>query len=495
MQTLKLNISPAYCGSIRVLTPKIYARVTSTSVATTFGPCVGAKLYRVDVLAIPVSKFDEVDPEFSTNAAMVHNLSCIAAFSAASIRTIFSVLALQIQQDYSFTFNDMGVLQSALLWGYIIGQIPAGFIADRYGGPFVLLAGMGIWSLGCLSMAATPFLAISPLLFLLSIRFLIGLTQSVMAPCISAAASQYFNDSDRALKTSQVYAFYSVGTVFGLSIAPCLLILIGWSRVFLLFGFASFACSLFFLGTLKKNVDKYLFGKHTEVSRKKPENLHQAFLNIVEIMQQCLYYGPEILLLCFTHSVIGFTFFVLQSWMPTIIHRFGIQNFCLLGIVSALPWLVAAIVSVLSGRLSNYLQNEQGWPSLECRRMMQGISCFGGALAMLPFCFIHEPSPWAAISLLSLALATQGFNYAGFHSYVADVAPHDSGILLGITNSCSITAGIVGVLLTGNLASLPNGLITIFSIATVSFLFSGTLWVFRANGKPIYLRKIVTKAN
>lgn len=46
-------------------------------------------------------------------------------------------------------------------------------------------------------------------------------------------------------------------------------------------------------------------------------------------------------LLCFTHSIISWAFFILQSWIPSMIHSLHIGNLETVGVLSALPWLVS----------------------------------------------------------------------------------------------------------------------------------------------------------
>ena len=48
----------------------------------------------------------------------------------------------------------------------------------------------------------------------------------------------------------------------------------------------------------------------------------------------------HILALCWVHSVIGWGFFILQSWIPTYLNHLGMTDLKTVGLLSALPWLV-----------------------------------------------------------------------------------------------------------------------------------------------------------
>ncbi len=68
-------------------------------------------------------------------------------------------------------------------------QIPAGVVADRFGGVHVLLAGLACWS----TMTGLNPLAgytTNPLQTLVVMRAALGLAQSVMMPSVSATAAR-----------------------------------------------------------------------------------------------------------------------------------------------------------------------------------------------------------------------------------------------------------------------------------------------------------------
>ena len=85
---------------------------------------------------------------------------------AAISRVSFSVLPALSQQEYGLKLSDMGILQSSLLMGYVLGQIPAGLVADRLGGVRTLTTGLIVWSVAGIAMAATP-LGLSPSSFMM----------------------------------------------------------------------------------------------------------------------------------------------------------------------------------------------------------------------------------------------------------------------------------------------------------------------------------------
>lgn len=59
----------------------------------------------------------------SDRVLRVFLVACSASIMAAVSRTSFSVLAIPIQERFALSMADMGLIQSSLLFGYIVGQV------------------------------------------------------------------------------------------------------------------------------------------------------------------------------------------------------------------------------------------------------------------------------------------------------------------------------------------------------------------------------------
>ena len=62
-------------------------------------------------------------------------------------RSNISVAAPAIAKEFGLSKTAMGFVFSAFLWAYAIGQIPGGWLGDRFGPRRVLLAIIPFWSL------------------------------------------------------------------------------------------------------------------------------------------------------------------------------------------------------------------------------------------------------------------------------------------------------------------------------------------------------------
>jgi MFS family permease len=151
----------------------------------------------------------------------------------------------------------------------------------------------------------------------------------------------------------------------------------------------------------------------------------------------------QVIVLCACHAVMGWGFFLLQNWLPLYLASLGPQALVETGRLSSMPWLAAALVGMLMGSASDGLI-QWGLPILSVRRLMQCISFFGCALAVLPLALHPQPGLGLATACLTTNLAAYSVSYGGFHAYLQDVAGKRAGVLQGLTNSCSILTGIAG---------------------------------------------------
>jgi len=405
-----------------------------------------------------------------TSRPPVFELACGAAVMAAVARNSFTLLAVPISTELSLSMADIGAVQSALLTGYLVGQIPAGHWADKFGGLRTLMLGLLVWSLLGAATMVVPMMA-SPLIALLLLRGGLGLGQSVLMPAISATAAQNFSPAERGDKTSGIYSFYSLGTVLGLVATPFVAEIVGWTGCIGAVGVVGLAIALYGLtnigaaaGSGDRSGDPSVIATTEEPKR--------------ALETTSLWNNTGILLLCcWTHFVIGFGFFTLQQWMPLFLNGY-VADLKVLGLISSLPWMGTALVSAASGRLSLYLARERQWSALRIRKFMQTSSSMGIAACLLPLVVLPDPGATLAVTCMCFAVSFQGMCYPGYHSYVQDTFSNEAGVVLALTNSWSIVAGVCGNLLCGMMAGdFPR----VFGVVTCLYLVSAATFFFGAS--------------
>ena len=82
---------------------------------------------------------------------------------------------------------------------------------------------------------------------------------------------------------------------------------------------------------------------------------------------------------------------------------------------------------------------------------------------------------------------TKHCNQTLYDCAMQDVAPENAGKLLGITNTCGTAVGILGNILTGNIAASQGGYSAVFALIGACYISSFAVWHFFVNGHNIVL--------
>eukprot|EP00798_Chlamydomonas_sp_ICE-L_P012598 gene12598-15824_t len=437
---------------------------------------------------------------------LVAAISAVAMMLCNFNRSNFTMLLPAMSNDLGFTLSQMGGLQSATLFGYMVGQLPSGYLSDRFGGERVLLAGLVLWSMsmGVMSLVgSTP----QPSLAVLISRLLFGLTSAVAIPAVSAMAAKWVPPETKASTLASIYALFNIGGVLGLVLTPYVANMLGWAPSFLAVSGVGFVWAAF--GWMALNyVTKGSTGRSVDAGSSTTEQAtsiassssssgdatspSKSSLQEAEEEKQAgtalaTKQRLHVIILCWAHAVIGWGFFVMQSWLPMYMKSLGVASLADAGALSGLPWTAAAIVGAWAGRAADGLITEKGIERLRVRRGMHAVSTIGCGLSILPLVVASSHmTPALATFFIVLFASCNSFSFGGFHAYIQDVAESQAGITLGLTNSCSIAMGILGNLGTGYIVEATGSYASIFLIAVLLYLSSCAIFLTAMDGTKLY---------
>lgn len=356
-------------------------------------------------------------------------------------RNILSPVMGVIQKDWGLSKSELGLMSTVFFIAYAIMQIPAGFLADRFGRVKVLVSGYILFGIGTILSGFAPGL----MLFLL-MRVLTGLGEGTYYGPQYAISSSSIPQKYRGLSS----AFINSGMAIGISLG--------------------FIASSYFTFTLQKDwhFSFYFFGSLTVIvailialfvkdegpSKKIHKNSFNEQANIRTLFSKN-HIITYILIFC---SLYGF--FSMITWLPYYLQtERGIAG-SKTGVISSLvPW--ASIPgAILFGYLSDKIQNKKlivivlALLGTACQFiipytqsftfMIVGLIIYGliGKLALDPvlITFIAENTPSFMYSR-----AYGIFNFAGMTSSI--FAPYITGYLAEVTGNIEIGFYLSGVLL------------------------------------------------
>jgi MFS family permease len=114
-------------------------------------------------------------------------------------RATLSIAGTFVAKDLGLSASALGIVFSAFGWAYAIGQIPGGWLLDRFGAKRVYGASIALWSLFTLSQGTVSMFgsvaAATVALFIM--RFMLGLVESPAFPGNARVVATWFPTADR----------------------------------------------------------------------------------------------------------------------------------------------------------------------------------------------------------------------------------------------------------------------------------------------------------
>eukprot|EP00877_Chromochloris_zofingiensis_P007547 jgi/Chrzof1/3045/Cz12g09150.t1 len=405
-------------------------------------------------------------------------LLCFVAFMLCNMdRVNMSVAILPMSQQYAWDSKTVGLVQSSFFWGYLLTQVLGGMWADRFGGKIVLGLGVMWWSL---ATAFTPIAAKFGLPALLFARALMGVGEGVAMPAMNNMLSKWVPVRERSRSLALVYSGMFIGSILGLALSPHMIQSLGWPSVFYVFGswgvvwytvWNKRAASTPAEDPLLSQAEKSYILANTSRSSKARSIPWGQLLSRKEVW--------AIILCHFCHN---WGTFILLTWMPTYYNQVLGCDVLKSGIFSVLPWVTMAISANVGGWIADTLV-AKGWSVTTVRKLMQTIGFLGPAFCLSQLANISTIQ--GAVTCMMGAQGFDAFSQSGLYSNHQDIGPQYAGVLLGLSNTAGVLAGVLGSLATGYI--LANGTWTdVWRVAIVLYLVGTVIWNLFSTGERIF---------
>lgn len=378
-------------------------------------------------------------------------------------RATLSVAAPHMARSLALSPVQMGWLFSSFACAYVIGQVPAGWIADRFGARVAALGALILWSLATFLTCLVPFVG-APFLALLALRFLLGLFEAPTSPAAGRVLAAWFPASERGMAGS----IYNSAQYFSLVLFTPLMGWLdqrfGWQYIFGVMGVLGLVLAVIWMKSY------YAPGNHPQVTPaelryisaqgaittlgSEPVRSRRSLIeNLRIVLSSRMLLGIYLAQYCIS----AITWFFV-SWFPTYLVR--ARGFTILeaGFVTALPAICGCIGGLLSGFFSDALRARTGSLTLARKVPISIGLCLSAAMIGC----IYAGSSWLVIVLMCLSFFGKGFGSLGW-TLIADTAPKELvGLTGGVFNGLSNISGIITPTVIGYLVasgSFDNALI------------------------------------
>jgi len=404
-------------------------------------------------------------------------LLCFFAFLLCNMdRVNMSIAILPMSSEFSWNPATVGLIQSSFFWGYLLTQILGGIWADRFGGKVVLGFGVVWWSL---ATVLTPLAAKIGLPCLLTVRAFMGIGEGVAMPAMNNILSKWIPVSERSRSLALVYSGMYLGSVTGLGFSPLLISRFGWPSVFYAFG--SLGTVWFALWQSKAHSSP---DDDPEISKaEKRHILGGSPLKepVTSIPWRLILSKAPVWALIISHFCHNWGTFILLTWMPTYYNQVLKFNLTESGLLCVLPWLTMAVFANIGGWIADTLV-QRGVSVTNVRKIMQSIGFLGPALFLTLLSKVRTPA--MAVLCMACSQGSDAFSQSGLYSNHQDIGPRYAGVLLGLSNTAGVLAGVFGTAATGYILQ-KGSWDSVFKVSVVLYIVGTVVWNVFATGEKV----------
>lgn len=407
-------------------------------------------------------------------------MTVLAVYICMIDRIAISIAIIPMAEDNGWSPTVQGAVMSAFFLGYVTLQIPAGYLSDRFGGKWVLGLGVLFWSLFTLLTPASAALGIT---VLLACRFLMGVAEAVTWPSIYSLYSRWVHPDRRASAVGLMNSGISGGAVIALICTPWLISVWSWQGAFYLYGllgvlwfavWAPLARSRPADKTDWDTADAVL--ATAEAGSAADQNDVSAQPVYPRLTVRGMLRSRAVWAVAVAHICINWSLYLVLSWFPTFVNRELGADLQLAGFLALAPTIVSLVMAPLAGRLFDRLV-AKGHERLKVRRVMQSLAFVGITAAMMAITLTD--SLVLSVTVITLSNALTAFSIGGFATNHLDIAPNQSGLLMGVTNTLAAVSSSASVFVSGWIQDLSGGWDAVFltaaGVSVLGAVIYGTL--------------------
>lgn len=402
-------------------------------------------------------------------------MTVLAVYICMIDRIAISIAIIPMAEQNGWSPTVQGAVMSAFFLGYVTLQIPAGYLSDRFGGKWVLGLGVLLWS--CFTLL-TPASALMGISVLLACRFLMGVAEAVTWPSIYSLYSRWVHPDRRASAVGLMNSGISGGSVIALICTPWLISVWSWQGAFYLYGI---------LGVL-------WFAVWAPVARSRPAAAPDwaradgvAAQSLPDdraadsdpepayprLTLRRMLRSKAVWAIATAHICINWSLYLVLSWFPTFVNRELGADLQLAGFLALAPIAMSLVMAPIAGRLFDGLIGK-GFDRLKVRRVMQSLAFVGITAAMLAITLTD--SLILSVTVITLSNALTALSIGGFATNHLDIAPNQSGLLMGVTNTFAAVSSSVSVFASGWIQDATGGWDAVFQTAAVVSVLGAVIY-------------------
>ncbi|TWH64809.1 ACS family glucarate transporter-like MFS transporter [Azomonas agilis] len=369
-------------------------------------------------------------------------------------RATISIAGTSLQKDLGIDAVTLGYIFSAFGWAYVAGQIPGGWLLDKFGSKKIYAFSIFTWSLFTFLQGFVDQVPIAfAVLALFTLRFMVGFAEAPSFPGNARIVAAWFPTAERGTASAVFNSAQYFATALFAPLMAWIVSQYGWQHVFTTMGIAGMLFALVWLKviyspkehpSIKPSELAYIeqggglvdMDNAPAQSNKPKSGPKWAYIKqlLSNRMLLGVYFGQ--------YCINCLTYFFL-TWFPIYLVQEKGMSILKAGFIASLPAICGFIGGVLGGVISDGLLRRGH--SLTLSRKLPIVT--GLLLSTSMVVCNYVTSEWIVIAFMALAFFGKGLGALGW-AVVADTSPKQiagmsGGIFNTFGNISSITTPIV----------------------------------------------------
>ena len=387
--------------------------------------------------ALPVHAVSKEDSVYARVSRRIVPLIMLCYVVAYLDRVNVGFAKLQMLQALNFSETVYGLGAGIFFLGYFLFEVPSNLLMSKIGARIWIARIMITWGLisGAFAFVQTPTQ-------FYVMRFLLGLAEAGFYPGIILYLTYWYPSHRRARIVAMFMAAIPISGIFGNPLSGWIMSVFhdngGWQGRQWMFVIEAIPAVLVGLLVLWKFDDSIRRAKWLSEDEKQILEANIAADNkgktehpgIGKVFSDPRVWGMSLIYFAFVMGQYGLTF-----WMPTLVKSAGVKDTFMVGVLSAIPYVCAAITMVLIGR------------SADARRERRWHLVVPALMGAVGFAAVATAGNNVALSIVFLSLAAAG---------VLTCAPLFWSLPTAFLQGTAAAAGIAAINSVGNLAGFVS---------------------------------------
>ena len=381
-------------------------------------------------------------------------------------RVCFSTTASEMSAELGLSLEQIGLAGSCFVLGYVLFEIPGGWLADRFGAR-AMLTRIVIWWSGFTALTGISWNLSS----LVAIRFLFGCGEAGAFPGATSAIARWFPRNELARAQSVVMFGSRIGFAMTSWIVIALMSSYGWRAVYWIFAVLGLAWSVGWAAWYRDTPEGHRSVGPDELALIREQRA--ASERRTRIPWGALLTSRNIWALCGMYSGYTWGLYFYIQWLPTYLRQGRGVDLPEIGPMAAAILLSGAVANLLGGWVSDRLTPRFGI------RLSRRIPAVAGLLAAGIFLALAATAESDALALtcLGLSFGCAELILAITWATCLDIGGSAAGVVSGTMNSLGQIGGALAPWLIGMMVDRTGSWELPLLVSAAYYGVSALLWL------------------